>query len=72
MTERANRAAAVLAGLGWALDETYGKQCLTCRSDMPTGSFYCAKCGTKAVASPSRSTLDDLEQAISAANQEPT
>lgn len=70
MTERAERAAKVLMGHGWSLDETYSRKCSHCSADVAHGFMVCPQCGTKRDLTPSSGSLAELEAAIKAANQE--
>ena len=70
MTERAERAAKVLMGYGWSLDETYASKCGHCGADVACGFMFCPQCGTKRQPAPSDGSLAELEAAIKAANQE--
>lgn len=59
-TERARRAAAVLAERGWSVS------CHNCGTYPPRYARYCDQCG-EPVRNFGSSTLDDLEAAIAAA-----
>lgn len=65
-TERARRAAEVLAARGWSVTENDGVSCHKCGADVIRDARYCYQCGE-----PARNftgcTLDDLEAAIAAA-----
>jgi primosomal protein N' len=65
-TERAKRAAAVLADRGWSVTENDGVSCHKCGHDLMRDARYCYQCG-EPVRNFTRGTLDDLEAAIAAA-----
>lgn len=65
-TERAKRAAAVLAERGWSVTENDGVSCHKCGHDLLRDARYCYQCG-EPVRNCTRGTLDDLEAAIAAA-----
>jgi len=65
-TERAKRAAVVLAERGWSVAENDGVSCHKCGADLMCNARYCYQCG-EPVHNFTCSTLDDLEAAIAAA-----
>jgi hypothetical protein len=65
-TERAKRAAAVLAERGWSVTENDGVSCHKCGAELMRDARYCYQCGEPA-RNFARGTLDDLEAAIEAA-----
>ncbi len=65
-TERAKRAAAVLAELGWSVNENDGVSCHKCGHDLLRDARYCYQCG-EPVRNFTRGTLEDLEAAIASA-----
>jgi hypothetical protein len=65
-TERARRAAAVLAERGWSVTDNGGMTCPRCGADVQRNARYCCQCG-EALRTLSHDTLSDLEAAIAAA-----
>ena len=74
MSERAKRAAEVLKLRGWQIENSDGsqmdKQCTQCGYQMRADSRFCQNCGTRVTHSFDESSLNDIEAAIAAANQE--
>lgn len=65
-TERARRAAVVLADRGWSVTENDGVSCHKCGTDVLRDARYCYQCGDP-VRNFTQGTLADLEAAIAAA-----
>lgn len=74
MSERAQRAAEELRRRGWQIDgsddSALDKTCRHCGYQMRADSRYCQQCGAKVEHGVAETSLQDLEAAIRAANEE--
>ena len=76
MSTRALRAANELRLRGWQIDDSeddgirLDKECRHCGYQMRSDSRYCQQCGAKVEHGVAETSLQDLEAAIKAANEE--